>query len=96
MRQDTEMTPMNVIIAGRTYPLKIQNGEENTVREAVEMVNNKLSTFRTSYEGKDMQDYMAMLLTNYAVEWIKNRNQHESGLAALEHKLNELETTLSL
>lgn len=89
------MTQMNVIIAGRVYPLKIQNGEESAVREAVEMVNNRLKEFRTSYEGKDMQDYMAMLLTNFAVEWVKSRNQHTNELAAIEHKLSELETTLS-
>ena len=91
----TDLTPMNVIIAGRVYPLKIESGEESAVREAVEIVNGRLKEFRTSYEGKDMQDYMAMLLTNFAVEFVKNRNRHASDLAALEHKLSELETTLS-
>lgn len=92
---NTDLIPMNVIIAGRVYPLKVQTGEESAVREAVEMVNNRLKEFRKSYEGKDMQDYMAMLLTNFAVEWVKNRDNHTSELAALEHKLGELEAVLS-
>lgn len=90
-----DMTQMNVIIAGRVYPLKIQNGEESAVREAVETVNNKLQELRASYEGRDMQDYMAMLLANFAVEQVKKRDRNALEQSELEQKLNELEAVLS-
>lgn len=89
------MTQMNVIIAGRVYPLKIQNGEESAVREAVETVNNKLQELRASYEGRDMQDYMAMLLANFSVERVQRREQNTLEQSGLEQKLNELEAILS-
>lgn len=90
-----DMTQMNVIIAGRVYPLKIQNGEESAVREAVETVNNKLQELRASYEGRDMQDYMAMLLANFSVERVQRREQNTLEQSGLEQKLNELEAILS-
>jgi cell division protein ZapA len=39
---------------------------EEVVRKTVKLVNEKIVEFKTSFAGKDMQDYVAMVLIWFA------------------------------
>lgn len=60
--------PINVWLAGRSYRLRIKPEEEESVRKAVKMAENKMLELRSYYSGKDEQDFMAMVLLMYATD----------------------------
>jgi hypothetical protein len=63
-----EMIPTNLVLGDRTYRVRIQPQDEEVVRKTVKRVNDKLIEFKTQFAGKDMQDYIAMVLIWLATE----------------------------
>lgn len=61
-----ELIPVNIIVADRSYRLKIKPEEEAAVRKVMKEANEQILQFKTNYAGKDMQDYIAMALIMYA------------------------------
>src|SRR5690242_12724905 len=94
-RGKSETVSINVLIAERTYPLKVAKSDEGKVREAVKLVNDKIKEYQTLYDGKDKQDYIAMCLLKYAVEHVNFREAGQNENRLLEEKINQLEATLS-
>lgn len=70
------LTPANIVIADRTYRVKIEAKNEEHVRKTVKIINDKIIEFKTQFAGKDMQDYIAMVLVWYATQ----TNNSESNL----------------
>jgi len=66
-----ELIPINIVIGDRTYRLRIEPGDEELVRKTVKLINDKIVEFKTNFAGKDMQDYIAMVLIWYATEVTK-------------------------
>jgi cell division protein ZapA len=48
--------------------LRIKPEEEEAVRKAVKMADEKVKEMRSHYAGKDDQDFMAMCLLSYAAD----------------------------
>ncbi|MEO5647692.1 MAG: cell division protein ZapA, partial [Chitinophagaceae bacterium] len=42
--------------------------DEETVRGTLKIINEKILEFRAQYAGKDMQDYISMVLIWYATQ----------------------------
>ena len=63
-----EKINVNLIIADRSYPLKINASEEEGVRIAAAEINDRIKDLRTKYDADDKQDYLAMATLQYAVE----------------------------
>ncbi len=59
-------------------------------RKTVKIINDKLVEFKTHFAGKDMQDYIAMVVLWYATT-AGERGNNESDLT---QKLTEIETIL--
>jgi len=51
---------LKVNVAGRTYPLTVNEGEEQRVLKAAEEINKAIKMLQDSYAVKDMQDLLAM------------------------------------
>ena len=66
-----ELIVINVVIADRTYRLKTRPQDEETIRKTAKLINEKIVEFRTTFAGKDMQDYVSMVLLWFAVEQSK-------------------------
>jgi cell division protein ZapA (FtsZ GTPase activity inhibitor) len=66
------LIPINIILADRNYRLKINPSDEEKVRKTIKTINDKIIEFRSSFAGKDMQDYVAMVLLWFATEVQKN------------------------
>jgi cell division protein ZapA (FtsZ GTPase activity inhibitor) len=66
-----ELIPANVVIAERTYRLKIDPADEEMLRKTVKLINDKVYEFKSSFAGKDMQDYVGMVLLWFATEQTK-------------------------
>lgn len=63
-----ELIPINLVVADRTYRLRIRPDEEQAIRQTIKEVNGKIVEFKTAYAGKDIQDYIAMCLIWYATQ----------------------------
>jgi cell division protein ZapA len=62
------LIPLNLLIGDRTYRVRIHPNDEEVVRKTVKTINDKLLEFKTTFAGKDMQDYIAMVLVWFATE----------------------------
>lgn len=70
-------TSIKVILAGRNYPLTINEGEEKVVQEAVDGINNSIKRLQENYAVKDMQDLLAMTALQLATR--SNKSVPSSG-----------------
>ncbi|MDX1956782.1 MAG: cell division protein ZapA [Chitinophagaceae bacterium] len=68
------LIPVSIVIGDRNYRIKIDPADEEVVRKTVKTINDKIVDFKTHFAGKDMQDYVAMVLVWFATE----RNDHLS------------------
>lgn len=87
----SELIPINILIGDRNYRIKVSPEHEEHVRKTVKKINEKVLEFRSSFAGKDMQDYISMVLIWYATD-ITAGNQSTTGdLAVSEAALEKLE-----
>jgi hypothetical protein len=63
-----ELIAINVLIGDRTYRIKIREKDEESVRKTLKTINDKIIEFKTQFAGKDMQDYIAMVLLWYGTQ----------------------------
>jgi hypothetical protein len=59
---------IKVVVAGRTYPLTIQEGEEGKVQKAASDINRAIKLLQDNYAVKDMQDLLAMTALQLATK----------------------------
>lgn len=78
---------INIHIAGRSYPLTVQSQEEEKLRAAGKLIQDKLQQYSEQFNLRDQQDALAMFALEIATENL-----------ALQHKLeaNEAETAMEL
>lgn len=62
------MIPLNIVIGDRTYRIKTEAKDEEAVRQTLKLINEKIIEFKTQFAGKDMQDYIAMVIIWYATQ----------------------------
>jgi len=51
---------IKVNVADRYYPLKIERRDEEKIRKAARLINEKVLQYKQRYVDKDAQDFMAM------------------------------------
>lgn len=79
-----DLIPINIVIGDRTYRIKINPADEEAVRSTLKVINDKIIEFKTQFAGKDMQDYVAMVLI-----WYATQPQPANGNPLLEKELAE-------
>jgi|TARA_B110000967_G_scaffold167557_1_gene176145 cell division protein ZapA len=58
---------INIVIAGRTYPLSVNNTkEEEGMRKAASAINKLISMYEQNYAVSDKQDVLAMSALQFA------------------------------
>jgi hypothetical protein len=65
------LIPINILVGDRTYRVRIEKDDEEVVRKTIKTINDKLIEFKTNFSGKDMQDYIAMVVLWYATTTIQ-------------------------
>ena len=70
---EKELKNITVLIAGRPYPLRVEEADEASIKQIVKEVNDKISNFQLNYNRKDKQDCLSMALLTYAVDLHKWR-----------------------
>ena len=74
MQVMNELIPINVLVGDRTYRVKVSPSDEELVRKTLKLINDKIIEFKTEFAGKDMQDYLGMVLLWYATQHAGGNN----------------------
>ena len=85
---------LKVEIAGGLYTLKIKSEDEYNVKQAVELINQKISELEKNYGIKDKKDVMAMVTLQLVSQLAKEKNQAEKELSTLKLVLEDVEHML--
>ncbi|MFD2567805.1 cell division protein ZapA [Pseudotenacibaculum haliotis] len=87
---------INLVIAGRTYPLSVNSTqEEEGMRKAAANINELISRYEQNYAVSDKQDVLAMCALQFASKLeISNLHKESTDTEALD-KINELTKLLS-
>ena len=88
-----ELIPVNILIADRTYRIKTSPSDEEAVRKTVKLINDKILEFKTNFAGKDMQDYIAMVIIWYATQ-ASATSSAAAMIEQLTENLNKMEAQL--
>ncbi|HDP75670.1 MAG TPA: cell division protein ZapA [Bacteroidales bacterium] len=66
-----EKLSINVNVAERLYPLKINRDDEEKIRRAAKLINDKVMLYKQRYSDKDVQDYLAMAALQFVIKLIE-------------------------
>lgn len=78
MIMSEQLIPINILIGDRTYRIKSLAKDEEVIRKTLKIINDKIIEFKTQFAGKDMQDYIAMVLIWYATQVPSTENNLQS------------------
>jgi len=93
MQVMNELIPVNVVIADRSYRLRVHPKDEEVLRKTIKTINDKIVEFRSQFAGKDMQDYIAMVLMWFATEQ-NNGTRQDLEKENINDQLNSIEKLL--
>jgi len=83
---------IKVQIAERFYPLKIKRQDEEKIRKAAGLINNKVLRYKQRYTDKDTQDFMAMAALQFVINLLDCEQQQN--FVSLEEELEVLSSEL--
>jgi cell division protein ZapA (FtsZ GTPase activity inhibitor) len=62
---------IKINIADRVYPLKVNMEEEEIIRRAARLINDRIKEFQENYAVRDKQDLLSMCVLHYATATLK-------------------------
>jgi len=87
-----EQLSIKVQIAERFYPLKIKRQDEEKIRRAASLINDKVLQYKQRYSDKDAQDFMAMAALQFVINLMDC--QQQQNVVSLEKELEVLRSEL--
>lgn len=85
---------IKIKIADREYPMKVEPDEEERIRRAGKIVNEKIKLFKSQFGIDDKQDLLAMVAFDALVEKLKSKSGEVSD-DLLKEKLAGLNNLIS-
>ncbi len=81
---------IRVNVADRYYPLRIDRNDEERIRLAAKLINEKVLQYKQRYSDKDVQDFLAMATLQYVIKLLELENRHDvDPIVELVRDLNE-------
>jgi cell division protein ZapA (FtsZ GTPase activity inhibitor) len=78
-----DMFTINLFIADKHYPLRIKRSEEELVRKAAKLVNDKIAQYRSHFNqedsGLELKDLLAMAACQIAIEAVRASESTDDG-----------------
>ena len=69
---------IRVNVADRYYPLKVEREDEEKIRRAARMINEKVLQYKQRYTDKDVQDFLAMAALQFVIRLIEEEEKLSS------------------
>ncbi len=79
---------IRVNVADRYYPLKIDPNDEEKIRKAAKLINEKVIQYKQRYNDKDTQDFLAMAALQFVIKMLESENRFD--VSPIVAQLNEL------
>ncbi len=86
---------IKINIADRVYPLKVNVEEEEVIRRAAKVINDRIKEYQDNYAVRDKQDLLSMCVLHYATATLKaeRKEMHEdTDVAEKVYQLDQLLT----
>jgi cell division protein ZapA len=83
---------IKVNVADRYYPLKIERKDEEKIRKAARLINEKVLQYKQRYLDKDVQDFLAMAALQFVTRVIEMEGKFD--ISPLEQQLQDLNEEL--
>jgi cell division protein ZapA (FtsZ GTPase activity inhibitor) len=87
---------IKINIADRVYPLKVNMEEEEIIRRAAKLINDRIKEYQENYAVRDKQDLLSMCVLHYATSSLKSDmkvtvedSEVTEKVYQLDHLLNE-------
>jgi len=90
---DNAQKKINVVVAGRTFPVKVTEEEEKSVRNIEKDINSKIQEYRQKYADKDKLDLVIMVLLQQSLELDKIQSLEED-ISQAHAQIDTLESTI--
>ena len=87
---------IRINIADRYYPLKIERNDEEKIRNAARLINEKVLQYKQKYIDKDAQDFLAMAALQYVIKVLdlEERNDISPMIEEIQQLNSELDTII--
>ena len=85
---------IRVNVADRYYPLKVERENEERIRKAARMINEKVLQYKQRYTDKDVQDFLAMAALQYVIKLTEEEEKLEDDYLpdAIKELIQKIET----
>lgn len=90
-----EELSISVAIAERPYKLTIAKIEEETVRKAAKLINEKVKEFSRTYAFKDHQDLIAMIALQFTTQFLNLDKEINEKDSTFIEKLSDIDKILT-
>lgn len=87
-----EQQSIRISIADRYYPLKVAVNDEEKIRAAAKIINEKVDLYKSKYVSRDNQDALSMALLQFVIRLIEAEQREESN--RILEELQNLDTLL--
>lgn len=89
-----EKLSIRVNIADKYYPLKIDRNEEERIRKAAKLINDKVLQYKKKYVDKDVLDFLAMTALQNTTRMVELEERHDvntlaEGIKEITEELDE-------
>jgi cell division protein ZapA len=89
-----EKLSIKVNVVDRYYPLKIDRKDEEKIRKAARLINERVQQYKQRYSDKDTQDFLAMAALQFVIKSIESEEQLNE--ITLVERLKEINSELEV
>ena len=86
---------IKINIADRVYPLKVNIEEEEVIRRAAKVINDRIKEYQDNYAVRDKQDLLSMCVLHYATATLKAEKKVMREDMEVSDKVYELDRLLN-
>ena len=86
---------IKINIADRIYPLRVAMEEEEVIRQAAKLINDRIKEFQENYAVRDKQDLLSMCVLHYATGMIKAERKTGDDEMEISNRVAELDVLLN-
>ncbi len=83
---------IRINIGDKYYPMRINRDEEELIRKATKIINDKLTQYRTKYAERDMVDLLAMTALQYTKNFLERDT--EDSLSSVTDEIRQVNIEL--
>ena len=90
-----EELSIKIKIGDREYPMKVKRADEERIRIAGKLINEKLRSYREQFGIEDKQDLLAMVAFDCLIDKMAVEDTHQNVDQSVFEKINHLNNLIS-